>query len=136
MATLKADQINPMGGEVGPKLTSTYPTYSPYAAPTHEILPMNPATKYEIPQTLPPLLSYISPYLASSSQGQEENPNFVVVKKEERVGDENEIEDEKPKISNKRKFYINQVSKQREADIAYHRKKLDVKNKLEQYRYF
>lgn len=135
MATLQADRINPIDGENGREPSPTYPTYSPYAVPTHQLMPMHYATECKIPQTIPPLLPYISSHLTLSSQEEEEDTKFVVVKKEERVGDENENGDEKPKISKKRKFYINQTSKQREADISYHCKKLDVKSKMEQYRY-
>lgn len=139
MATLKADRINPIDGENGRELSPTYPTYSLYAAPTHQIISIRSATEYKIPQTLSPLLPYITSNLTLSSQEEEEeeeeDTRFIVVKKEERVEHENDNGDEKPKISKKRKFYINQTSKQREADISYHRKKLDVKSKMEQYRY-
>lgn len=135
MANLQADKVNPIDEETGPILSPTYPTYSPYAVPTHQMTSMNVTTKCKRPQTRPSLIPYISSRLTLSSKGEEEDAKFAVVKNEERVGVKDENEDEKLRVTKKRKFYINQVSKQREADISYHRKKLDVHMKMEQYRY-
>lgn len=133
-ANLPVISVSPIDGEAEPEPSPTYPTYSPYAVPVHQMMLMNPSTRWERSQTLPPLLPYISSRLTSSSQEDEEDVQFVVVKNEERDEDGKENEDGEWRLTKKRKFYINQTSKQREADISYHRKKLDVKMKLERYR--
>lgn len=131
--------INPIDRNIGSKPSTTYPTY--YIAnksPMHEMMPMNPSITWsDRLETLPTLPQYISPYLPlSSSKEEEDETKFVVVKQEEKEeGEKVENEDEKPRATRKRKFYINQTSKQRDADLSYHCKKMDVKRKLEQYRF-
>ena len=88
-------------------------------------MPISPCPGSDRYQTLPPLFQYISSPLTSSSQKEEDDNLSVVVKQEEREGDEEEKEEEiKPsRKTRKRKFYLNQVSKKRDADISYHQKK-------------
>lgn len=139
---LPAISVNPIDGEAEGKPSPSPAYYSPYAVPMHQLMmPMDPsATRWERAQILPPLLPYISSHLVSSSQEEEEGIQFAVVKQEERQGNEEEEEEENEdgdgewKMTRKRKFYINQTSKEREADISYHHKKLDVRMKMERYR--
>lgn len=134
IATLPAISVNPIDGETEPKSSPTYPTYSPYAVPINQMMPINPSARWEKQQTLPPLLPYISSHLAPSSLEEEEDTQFVMGKKEEREEGKERNDDGELKITKKRKFYINQTSKEREADISYHRKKLDVHMKMVKYR--
>lgn len=133
MADLQAIGIIPFDGEIGQNQSPTYAWYSPYAVPTHQMTAMNNSAGWERGH-LPPLLPKISSRLTPTSQAQDEGTQSIVVKKKEGERDEEEEGVDKPKMIKKKKFYINNSSKQREADISYHRKKVDVQIKMERYR--
>lgn len=134
MADLQAVGVNSFGGETGQKPSPTYPRYSPYSFSTEQTIDTDTSAGWMRKNTLPPLLPFLSSRLALTSQAEDENTQSVMVKNWEGEGDEEDKEEEKSKTTTKGKFYINTSSKQREADISYHRKKVDVRAKLEQYR--
>lgn len=129
--------ITSFDGKIGLNPSPTYSTYyTPNASPMHQMMPMSPCPRSDKYPTLPAFVPYISSPLTSSSHKEEYDNQFATVKKKEREENEEEIGDKiKPIKTKKRKFYLNQISKERDADISYHRKKFDVMLKLEQYRY-
>lgn len=135
IADLHVVGYDPFGREAKPKPSPTYPRYSPCSVPIQlHRMAAGTSTRRKRRPTFPPLLPFVSPRLTLTSQADDEDTESIMIKTEEGKEDEEEVEEEKSKLTKKRKFYVNCVSKKREADLSYHRKKMDVQIKMEEYR--